>query len=381
MARGRQPALAALLALVAAGCASPAPTVVPVTRASDLTAPATGLATAPAMPAAAAPAPATPAAPPPVVEPITENQTFVTVEGVPRYKIGPGDVLEILLSTGLAQERQTGMVKANGMVSAAFLEVKVGGSTTDQAAEAIRRALSQFYRQIGVEVLLKEYNSKKITVLGAVAGKVGALPLKGRMTLLDLFGEVGGPAPNADLERVRIVRRDGLPITLNLLRLLDEPAAQAFALDAGDVVFIPAVGAAVGAPVSTVTGAAGPTGTEARIFILGEVKTPGAVVYSPNMRLSQALTLAGGPTDIAVLESARIIRGGVQNPQILEADFRALLERGDQRQDLPLQPSDLIVLPRSGIGDWNAFVAKIKPTLEVLTFPLALPVQIKAISR
>jgi polysaccharide export outer membrane protein len=379
-----------ILVGLAVGCASPAPTVVPITRATDLTAgaPAAPVATPPGAAPAAPSAPAREAAAPPlppavVFQPVTENQSFVTVDGAPRYKLGAGDVVEILLATGLTQERQTAVVKANGNVGAAFREVKVAGLTTDHAADAIRRDLAQFYRQIGVEVLVKEYNSKRVTVLGAVAGKVGALPLKGRMTLLDLFAEVGGPAPNADLERVRIVRPEGPPVTLNLLRLLDEPSAQAFALDAGDVVFIPAVGAPQGAPLGVATGGivGVPAATEARVYILGEVKAPGAVLYAPNMRLSQALTLAGGPTEVAVLESARIIRGGIQNPQIVEANFRALIEQGDQRQDLPLQPSDLIVLPRSGIGDWNAFIAKIKPTLEVLTYPLALPTQINSLTR
>jgi polysaccharide export outer membrane protein len=376
--RGWAPAVAAVLL---AGCAMTAgPTVVPVQRASDLAAP--GATPAPA-PAPVTPPPASAPAPVPGLQAVTENQAFVTVDGSPRYKIGAGDVLEILLATGLSQERQTAVVKANGTVSAAFLEVKVGALTTDQAADEIRRQLTQFYRQIGVEVLIKEYNSKKVTVLGAVAGKVGSFPLKGKMTLLDLLAEVGGPAANADLERVRVVRAGGPSLNLNLLRLLDDPSVQAFALDANDVIFIPAYGGGAGLPAAAAAvGSPGGPGTlEARVFILGEVKTPGAVGFSPNMRLSQALTLVGGPTDVAVLESARVIRGGLQNPQIVEADFRKLLEQGDPREDLALQPNDLIVLPRSGIGNWNAFLAKLKPSLEILTYPLALPVQIRAISR
>jgi polysaccharide export outer membrane protein len=305
----------------------------------------------------------------------------VTIDGVPRYKVGPGDVLEILLATGLTQERQTGVVKSNGTVGAAFLEVKVGGLTTDQAALAIQRQLSQFYRQIGVEVLVKEYNSKRVTVLGAVAGKVGAVPLRGRMTLLELLAEVGGPAANADLERVRVVRPAGPPLTVNLLRQFDEPGGQGFALDGGDVVFFPAFGGVQAVSLAGAMGGAVPALPEARVFVLGEVRTPGAVALAPNMRLSHALTLTGGPTDVAVLESARVIRGGLQNPQIVEANFRRLIEQGDQREDLALQPNDLIVLPRSGIGDWNAFIAKIKPTFELLTLPLALPVQINSLSR
>jgi len=376
----RGPGLA-VAALLLAGCATATgPTVVPVQRASDLTTRGAAPATAPATPVAPPPVPAPP--PTPTLQPVTENQAFVTVDGAPRYKLGPGDVLEILLATGLTQERQTVVVKANGMVGAAFLEVKVGGLTTDQAADEIRRQLTQFYRQIGVEILVKEYNSKKVTVLGAVAGKVGSFPLKGKLTLLDLLAEVGGPAGNADLERVRIVRQDGPPLTLNLLRLLDDPAVLSFALDANDVVFIPAYGAPSAVPAAAGGTAAGPgTLPEARVFILGEVKSPGAVLFSPNMRLSQALTLVGGPTDVAVLESARIIRGGLQNPLIVEADFRKLVEQGDLREDLALQPNDLIVLPRSSIGNWNAFIAKIRPSLELLTFPLALPVQIKAVTR
>jgi polysaccharide export outer membrane protein len=300
---------------------------------------------------------------------------------VPQYRIGPGDVLEILLATGLPQDRQTAAVKANGAVTVAFFEVNVGGLAPEQAAAEIQRQLAPYYKQIAVEVFVKEY-SKKVTVLGAIGGKVGTVSLRGRTTLLDLLAEVGGPAPTADLERVRVLRPGAPPVTINLFRLLDEPLTQTFVLDAGDVIFVPAQGAAVPSAIPSAT--AGPTemrGDDRRVFILGEVRSPGAFPLSANMRLSQALTLAGGPTDVAVLESARIIRGGIQNPQIVEADFRRLIEQGDVRQDVPLQANDLIVLPRSGIGNWNAFIAKIKPTLEVLTYPLALPVQINAISR
>ncbi|MFN3476750.1 MAG: SLBB domain-containing protein [Candidatus Methylomirabilales bacterium] len=301
----------------------------------------------------------------PLPPPVVENQTFITLDGVPRYKIGPGDVLEVLLTRGFLQEKQTVAVKANGMVTVVSFEAKVAGLTTEQAAEEIRRVLSPFYKELSVEVLVKEYNSKKVTVLGAVGGKAGTFPLKGRMTLLDLLAEAGGPAPNADLERVRVIHPDGSSLTMNLFRLLEEPVVQTFILDTGDVVFIPTRGPA----------------EEPKIFVLGEVRNPGAFPLIPNMRLSQALALAGGPTDVAVLESARIIRGGLSNPQLVGADFRKVLQQGDLSQDLLLQANDLIVLPRSAIGNWNAFIAKIRPTLEILTLPLALPVQIRVLER
>ncbi len=326
---------------------------------------------APSVPLAESTAPAVqPEAPaeireaPPLPRPVTENQTFVILEGVARYKIGPGDVLEILLARGAAQEKQTVVVKASGMVTVAFVEAKVAGRTTEQAAEEIHRLLSPFYKQVSVEVLVKEYSSKRVTVLGAAGARVGAFPLKGKTTLLDLLAEAGGAAPNADLQRVRVIRPGGPSLTVNLFRLFEDPVAQAFVLDSGDVVFIP-----------TLT-AEEQKAEGKRVFVLGEVKIPGAFPVFPRMRLSQALALAGGVTDVAVLTSARIIRGDPSKPELIEADFQKVLEQGDQSQDVALQPSDVIFLPRSGIGNWNAFIAKIRPTLELLALPLQSTVQL-----
>jgi protein involved in polysaccharide export with SLBB domain len=81
------------------------------------------------------------------------------------------------------------------------------------------------------------------------------------------------------------------------------------------------------------------------------------------MRLSHVLAQAGGAKDTAVLESARIIRGNLNSPEIIGVDFQSLLEQGDVTQDLRLEVNDVVFLPRSAVGDWNAFMAKIAPTL------------------
>ncbi len=296
-------------------------------------------------------------------QPVTENQTFVTTDGIPQYKIGAGDVLEILLAREVVQERQTAAVKANGNVTVVFLEAKVAGLTAEQAAEELRRLLSPFYKQLSVEVLVKEYNSKKVTVLGAVAvaGKPGAFPLKGRTTLLDLLAEVGGPAPTADLERVRMVRQDGSSFTINFFRiLLEGKLIRDLVLDAGDVVFIPTRG----------------PGEEKKVFVLGEVKNPGAYPLVPNMRLSQAFGTAGGATSDGLLDHTRIIRGEIKNPQVSAVDLRRLIEGGDRSQDLLLQPNDIVFVPKSPIANFNAFLAKLRPSIEFLTLPFQPLVQL-----
>lgn len=294
---------------------------------------------------------AEPARHPPVV---AENQTFVTIDGVPRYKIGPGDVLEVLLIRELARDQLSVTVRESGKVTVELFEAAVAGLTSDQAAREIQRVLAPASKQLTVEVAVKEYRSKTVSVLGEV-DKDGHFPLKGKTTLLDLLAEAGGPTPNADLQVVRLLRRDGESYTINFFRLVSEGRRlRELILDAGDVVFVPSRR----------------PDTEEKVFVLGEVRSPGAYPFIPNMRLSQALAVAGGTTETAVLESARVIRGGVHNPQVVEVDVKSVIQGRDQSQDLTLETNDLILVPRSRIGNWNAFLAKLQPTLQFLTLPL-----------
>ncbi len=282
-------------------------------------------------------------------EPVAENQTFVTLEGIPRYKIGPGDVLEVFLTKGFSQEKHTVGVKPNGSVTVAFFDATVMGLTAEQAAEEIHQILSSFYKELSVDVIVKEHNSKKVAVFGAVRGNTGIFPLKGRTTIFELLAEAGGPAPKANLEKVRLIRPGRVSYTLNLRRFLSNgDTVRDIVLDTRDVVYVPSV-------------------EDKKVFAMGEVAKPGAFPLIPNMRLSQLVAQAGGAKDTAILESARIIRGNLESPQILAVDFQGLMEQGDVTQDLRLEANDLVFFPRNAIGNWNAFMAQIKPTLQILS--------------
>jgi polysaccharide export outer membrane protein len=309
------------------------------------------------------PQPLPPAPPPPLPQELpptpTENRTFVTVDGVPQYRIGPTDVLDVFVTRGAVQERFQVPVRANGRVAVSLVEVPVDGLTADQAAQAIAAELAVYFRRPNVEVLVKEFNSKKVSVLGAVAlamrGGVGTIPLTGRTTLLEVIARVGGLAPNASLERVRITRADGQTYVVNMFRyVLDGDVRQDFVLDAGDVVFVPER----------------VVGEERRVFLLGEVRVPGPVPYFPALTLSQLMAQAGGWTDSALFEEARVIRGNLQSPEIISVDLRRLMLEGDRRIDQVLRPNDVVYIPRTRIGNWNAFLAQLRPTLEFITLSL-----------
>lgn len=345
MSRARRsgPALL-LLVLALAGCAGSLPRR-PVVAAAAPTATA-----GPAQAAEPAPDAAAQALPPAV----TENETFVTIDGVPHYRIGPGDVLDVLLTSELAQDHRTAAVRASGRVTIGFFEAPVAGLTVEQAAREIQRVLAPGYKQLAVDVTVKEYRSRVVSVFGEV-GKDGRFALQGRTTLLDLLAEAGGPSANADLRALRLMRRDGRAYSIDLYRLIaDGRGFRDLVVDAGDVLFVPAK----------------PPAEERKVFLLGEVQSPGAYAFAPNMRLSHAVALAGGPKDSAALERAWVIRGDLRQPTVAEVDIRALIEGRGYEQDVPLRANDLVVVPRTALGDWNAFLARLKPTLEFLALPL-----------
>lgn len=288
--------------------------------------------------------------------PVTENKTFVTIDGVPQYRIGPGDVLEVFFTRGSTQERLTLPVRANGRISVSFVEVYVDGLTADQAAREITRALSIYFRNPVVEVVVREYNSKKVSILGAIAatprGGIGTIPLTGRTTLLELIAKAGGLAPTASLERMRVTRESGKSYTVNMYRYVQEgDLSQEFILDTGDAIFVPER----------------VPGEERRVFLLGEVKAPGPVPFYPTLTLSQLMAQSGGWTDGALFGETRIIRGDLKSPQIIAVDLGRLLLDGDKRIDQYMIPNDIVFIPRTRIANWNAFLAQLGPSLEFLT--------------
>lgn len=285
---------------------------------------------------------------------VTENKSFVTIAGVPQYRIGSGDVLEVLIATGQTQERQTMVVKTNGTIAVSFVEARVDELSVEQASEVLVNLLSRYFKQLRVEVLVKEFNSKKVNILGAVRGGGPMLyPLKGKTNLLDMLASAGGLSPTADLGKIHLTQADGQSFTIDLFKVLVQAERQRIPiLDDRDIIFVPE------------------KPTQESIYVMGEVKNPRAVPYIPGLTALRAIISAGGFTNHAVLKSARIIRGDLAQPKILDGNFETMIANDDWRGDPPLQPNDIVFIPRTGIGDWNAFLEQLRPTLESITLPL-----------
>ena len=85
-----------------------------------------------------------------------------------------------------------------------------------------------------------------------------------------------------------------------------------------------------------------------RYYVLGQVGTPGAQVYSGRDTVLGAIALAGSPTVLAWKERIQVIRpSSTKNvkPKIFEFNFDRAAAHGDASKDVLLQEGDIIYVP------------------------------------
>ncbi len=122
------------------------------------------------------------------------------------YKISGLDVLDVTV-LGVPELTRTVQVSTGGTITMPLIKsVKASGRTQSQLEQDIAVKLSQTYMQSPqVSVFIKEYNSQKVTVDGAVQ-KPGIFAKQGDMSLLQAIAQAQGLTTVADPTGVLIFR-------------------------------------------------------------------------------------------------------------------------------------------------------------------------------
>jgi len=82
------------------------------------------------------------------------------------------------------------------------------------------------------------------------------------------------------------------------------------------------------------------------VYIMGEVAREGAVQMLPQMRVLDALAIAGGFTPFAGKNHIKIIRGHSANPAEFTFDYDRFVDGEDVAQNILLLPGDQIIVPQ-----------------------------------
>lgn len=83
------------------------------------------------------------------------------------------------------------------------------------------------------------------------------------------------------------------------------------------------------------------------IYIFGEVRKPGSFPLYGKMTVFEAITLAGGFTEVANPSKVKVIRQEDGHEVSFEVNIENMTKRGDSTEDRELQANDRIIVPRS----------------------------------
>lgn len=86
-----------------------------------------------------------------------------------------------------------------------------------------------------------------------------------------------------------------------------------------------------------------------QIYVLGEVKKPGSLQLPAERRLTvlEAITLAGGFTDLAAQDRTKVLRNADGQNQNIQVEISRITKQGDKRADIFLEPNDTVYIPQS----------------------------------
>jgi protein involved in polysaccharide export with SLBB domain len=94
-----------------------------------------------------------------------------------------------------------------------------------------------------------------------------------------------------------------------------------------------------------------------RIFVGGEVKTPGVLPLQGPTDVMQGVLMAGGFLNTARSSEVVIIRRRADNvPMLRTVDLSRYAGTVNAKDDLPLQASDVIFVPKARIAEFDLFV-------------------------
>ncbi|MDQ7828504.1 MAG: SLBB domain-containing protein [Armatimonadota bacterium] len=242
-------------------------------------------------------------------------------QAVSNYILGPGDLLEVSV-WGYPDLTRTVAVRPDGRVSLPLVgEVRAAGLSVAQLTRVLTRAYAEYIREPQVTVIVKEFRRIRASALGQVE-RPGTYVLAPGSRLLDLLSEAGG-LTEAAAPQGQLLVAGRPPKPVDLQKVLAGDATANLVLLGGETLVVP----------EDLTNI---------VNVLGEVQRPGRYRLKGEVRVLDALLMAGGLTEKASLGGARLVRA---SRETVALHLDALLLRQEMGHNLPLAPGDTLFIP------------------------------------
>lgn len=218
------------------------------------------------------------------------------------YVVGPQDVLVIQL---FDQADLSGkyVVETDGSFSFPLIgRVTAGGLTLRGVERLLKEELSNgFFKNPQLTVSVEQYRSQRVFVVGEVRSP-GSYALTGDVSLIEMLARAGSTTSTATGEAVIVRPKPGRQVPgpllpeaedssdvtrVDLKQLQEGRLSMNLSLRDGDTIFIPKA---------------------ELLYVLGQVRSPGAYPVAKETTVLQALALAGGVTDRGAANRVQMVR-------------------------------------------------------------------------
>lgn len=163
-----------------------------------------------------------------------------TVPAGTEYRLGPEDVIDVFVWKE-PELTTTVVVRPDGRISLPLAnEIEATGKTASELQQEITARLSEFVVKPIVNVMVKQVNSLKISVLGEVR-KPDVYRIKNRVTVLDAIAMAGGFTDLAKPNKVVVLRNTPAGpqrIKVNIRQLVEDGRETPFYLQTQDTVYV-----------------------------------------------------------------------------------------------------------------------------------------------
>jgi polysaccharide biosynthesis/export protein len=304
----------------------------------------------------------------PTPENVAGNPGYQVIEGVavetlPAYRLGTGDILEIVyhilyeknpetykfevqdkvnvVFPFQPQFSSTVMVRSDGKISLPMVgDVLVESLTPMELTKLLNQKFSKYIINPNVAVSLQEFNVKieelkrAITTAPRGQSKIAPIAPDGRISLPIVGNMQAAGLTVPELEKVINDKYSKYVRNLQTTLIIDQIHHM-------------------------------------RCYVLGEVERPGEYEMAGRPTLLEAIAKAGGYKTTAALSDVVVMRSeGLQKPLVFKVDLEKTLDKGVIFSGLTVQPADVIYIPKTGMDTANDMIAKVftKGIYSVLPF-------------
>lgn len=270
-------------------------------------------------------------------QPVTTSDTTSDPD---RYRIGPGDLLDIRILNRPNLSREAVRVEGNGMIRMPLIDTEIQAAchTEGELAKEIASRYLKFYRNPQVDVFIKGYHSRQVAIIGAVNDQ-SRFELQRRVRLLELLTYAKGPSEKAG-QTINVVHspqvwactKPGAGETASAFSsyklsetLQGHPNANPY-LEPGDIVTLPEAD---------------------QVYVVGNVFTPLTIPLKEPITLSRAIAMAGGVRQDTKRDKIRLVRqepGSATKKEII-VDLSAIEKK--RAEDIALLPNDIVEVQTS----------------------------------